>query len=96
MLAYGSVDDIDAWVGGLAEDHVPNALVGPLVRTVLADQFGRLRDGDRFYYENDPFFQEHKDLKRYVEKTKLSDVIRLNTGINKIHQDVFFVHGDLK
>ncbi|MCB1236960.1 MAG: peroxidase, partial [Verrucomicrobiae bacterium] len=47
---YGTVDNIDAWVGGLAEDHVPGASVGELVQTVLADQFARIRDGDRFWY----------------------------------------------
>src|SRR5205814_5348011 len=44
---YGSVDNIDAFVGALAEDHVPGADVGPLTRAVLIDQFTRLRDSDR-------------------------------------------------
>jgi hypothetical protein len=48
---YATVDDVDAWVGGLSEDHVPGAVVGELVFAVLTDQFERLRDGDRFYYE---------------------------------------------
>ncbi|HEX8204004.1 MAG TPA: peroxidase family protein, partial [Isosphaeraceae bacterium] len=47
---YGTVDDIDAWVGALAEDHVAGGSTGPLIRAVLADQFARLRDGDRFWY----------------------------------------------
>ena len=49
--AYDTVDDIDLWVGGLAEDHVPGASVGELVQTILVDQFTRLRDGDRFWYQ---------------------------------------------
>ena len=47
---FGSVDDIDALVGGLAEDHVPNASVGPLWHKILSEQFARMRDGDRFWY----------------------------------------------
>ena len=47
---YGTVDNIDLWVGGLAEDHVPGASVGETIRTIVADQFERLRDGDRFWY----------------------------------------------
>src|SRR5262245_23289396 len=27
---YGSVNNIDLWVGGLAEDHVPGGSIGPL------------------------------------------------------------------
>src|SRR5207248_960654 len=43
---YGSVNNIDAWVGMLAEDHVRGADVGPTIRAVIADQFQRVRDGD--------------------------------------------------
>jgi len=49
---YGDVDNIDVWVGGLAEDHVPGSSVGKLLQTVLVDQFERIRDGDRFWYQN--------------------------------------------
>ena len=49
---YGSVDNIDLWVGGLAEDHVPGGSVGETVRAIISDQFERLRDGDRFFYLN--------------------------------------------
>jgi hypothetical protein len=34
---YGSVDNIDAFVGALAEDHVAGADVGPLTKAVLVD-----------------------------------------------------------
>src|SRR5205085_257967 len=46
---YGSVDNIDLWVGVLAEDHAPGSSVGQLGKTIIADQFQRLRDGDRFW-----------------------------------------------
>ncbi len=45
---YGSVEDVDLWIGSLAEDHLQGSSVGELVRTIVADQFQRLRDGDRF------------------------------------------------
>lgn len=48
---YKTVDDVDALAGGLAEDHVEGASVGELFRTALIEQFQRLRDGDRFWYE---------------------------------------------
>ena len=76
QLLYGSVNNIDAWVGGLAEDHAPGANTGPLIQRILADQFERLRDGDRFWYEINGFStQELNDIRH----TTMSDVIRRNT-----------------
>src|SRR6185295_549731 len=49
---YGSVDNVDLWVGGLAEDHVRGGSLGPTFRRILIDQFTRTRDGDRFWFEN--------------------------------------------
>lgn len=46
----GSVDDIDVWVGGLAEDHVNGGSVGELFSTIIIDQFERLRAGDANWY----------------------------------------------
>ena len=49
---YGTIDNIDLWVGGLAEDHLAGSSVGELIQTIVVDQFERLRDGDRFWYRN--------------------------------------------
>ena len=88
--AYDNVDDIDLWVGGLAEDHMPGALVGETIMAVLADQFTRVRDGDRFWYENDPFFKYHKDIMMEVKKTTLSDIIKRNTTVDgELQKNVF-------
>jgi len=88
---YGSVDDIDLWVGGLAEDHAPDAMVGETIKAVLTDQFTRLRDGDRFWYQNDPFFIDYKSNMKKVDDITLYDVISYNTDLQgKIQKDVFF------
>jgi peroxidase len=85
---YASPDDIDLWVGGIAEDAVPGGHVGPLVRVVLVDQFEALRDGDRFWYSRVLGARERRE----VEATRLSDVIRRNTAIGReIPDDVFHV-----
>lgn len=85
---YDSVDDIDLWVGGLSEDIVRGAMVGELIQTVLAEQFTALRDGDRFYFEN----QMDRRQADEVRRTRLSDIIRRNTEINnEIQDNVFFV-----
>jgi peroxidase len=84
--AYVDPDQIDLWVGGLAEDPLPGGHVGELVHHVLVDQFQALRDGDRFWYERTLGREE----RRQVEATRLSDVIRANTTIgDELPDDVF-------
>lgn len=83
---YGSVDEIDFWTGMLVEKHVPGTLVGETLRTVLIDQFTRLRDGDRFYYES----YLHPSLRRVVEQQTLAVIIRRNTDIGRELQDDVF------
>ena len=84
---YGDVNNIDVWVGSLAEDHLPNSSVGELISVVLKDQFERLRDGDRFWYENDP---DLADRLTELEATRLSDVLERNLGL-AVQEDVFRV-----
>ncbi|MDJ0848805.1 MAG: peroxidase family protein [Myxococcota bacterium] len=88
--AHASVEDVDLWVGGLAEDPVPGSHLGPLFFTIVKEQFEALRDGDRFWYERVLTGPERRD----VEATRLSDVIRRNTRIaDEIPDDVFRVSG---
>jgi len=83
---YGNVDSIDLWIGGLAEDHVSGASVGPTFRKIIANQFERVRDGDRFWYQR-VFY----DGQLYaLQQTRLSDIIRRNTVITKIQDNAFF------
>ena len=88
--AYDSVNDIDLWVGGLTENHVNGGLLGETIQAILVDQFTRLRDGDRFWYQNDLFFTGDQLTK--IENTTLADIIRRNTKIgNELPDDVFRV-----
>ena len=50
---YASVEDCDLFICGLAEvPLVSNGVVGQTFAVILEDQFSRLRQGDRFYFEN--------------------------------------------
>ncbi len=89
-MVYGDVDDIDPWVGMLAEDHMPGALFGETAMLIVSAQFQALRDGDRFYYENDPDLTP--DEKAWIKQTRLADVIRRNStsDMSALPDDVFF------
>jgi peroxidase len=86
---YGDVGNIDVWVGAIAEDHLPGTAVGQLIAAGLVEQFTRTRDGDRFWYMRDGDLSA-TDL-AWINSLKLSDVIRLNTSITNIQDDVFFM-----
>jgi len=84
--AYGHVDKLDLWVGGLAEDAVGGGLVGETFRAVLIDQFTRLRDGDPFWSEDRGFSRSEL---RELWSTTLADVIRRNTDVEVLQDDAF-------
>ncbi len=92
--AYGSVDEIDPWVGGISEDHVPGGNVGPLIFTALTDQFTRARDGDRFYYLRDRDLRQPL-VKKIIKLNKVTfgQIIRWNTGVDVPDQMFFMNHG---
>ncbi len=84
---YDSVDDIDPWVGMLVEEHMPGALVGETIMEILVTQFQALRDGDRFFYKDDPLYtiQEIEE----ISNTTLADIIKRNTDISLMQDNVF-------
>jgi hypothetical protein len=82
---YGSVDNIDLWVGGLAEKHVPGSSAGPLFQRIMVDQFTRLRDGDSRWYQH---VLRGRQLGE-IDATRLSDVIRRNTSLTNLQSNVF-------
>jgi hypothetical protein len=83
---YGSVDNIDLWVGMLAEDHVPGGSVGALVQRIVATQFENIRDGDRLWFEN-----QYSGLALFgLEHITLEDIVRRNTVNNDLQDNVFF------
>ena len=95
--AYNSIDEIDLWIGGLAEDAAHGGMLGETCSAVLADQFERLRDGDRFWHQNlnwivyglasDPVIGPNGTT---LSAVSLADLIEWNSGV-VIAQDNPFI-----
>ncbi|MCA9283545.1 MAG: hypothetical protein KDA30_16100, partial [Phycisphaerales bacterium] len=87
--AYGDVSGIDAWIGLFAEDHLPGASMGQTSAAIFRDQFGRLREGDRFFYLNDPNLSPEELA--FLADLRLGDIIAFNSGITDLSGgSVFF------
>ena len=92
---YGSVDQIDPWVGMLSERHEEGAMMGQLLINILTRQFTDLRDGDRYYFENDPMFSQ-AEIER-IRSTTLQDIILRNSGLECMQDGMFWMvpHEDI-
>ncbi|CAH3032723.1 unnamed protein product, partial [Porites evermanni] len=83
---YQDINNIDLWVGGLAEDHEEGSELGPTFRTIMVRNFLRIRDGDRFWYER---YLSTEEIDK-VNSMTLSKIIRMNTGFKTAPDNVFF------
>ncbi|KAK7580575.1 hypothetical protein V9T40_001204 [Parthenolecanium corni] len=76
---YKTVRDIDLYTGGLSEIPIAGGLLGPTLTCLIADQFYRLKYGDRFWYETyekpQAFTPEQLDE---IRKTSLAGIICQN------------------
>ncbi|PNI18207.1 TPO isoform 3, partial [Pan troglodytes] len=86
---YKHPDNVDVWLGGLAENFLPRARTGPLFACLIGKQMKALRDGDWFWWENSHVFTDAQ--RRELEKHSLSRVICDNTGLTRVPVDAFQV-----
>jgi peroxidase len=85
-----NVDAVDLVVG-ICETPVNGGMMGQVFSEIVAEQFARLRDGDRFFYlnSNNPN-PDIVALSSELKHLRLSDIIRWNTDITNIQNNVFF------
>ncbi|KAK2496651.1 hypothetical protein MC885_013247 [Smutsia gigantea] len=89
VAQYGTPDNIDIWMGGVAEPLERNGRVGPLLACLIGTQFRKLRDGDRFWWENTGVFSAQQ--RQALAKISLPRVICDNTGITTVSKDNIFM-----
>jgi hypothetical protein len=83
---HDNVNNIDAWVGLLAEKHLPGSSVGVTMRAILVNQFSRLRDGDPLYFQRSLSGGALRD----VQNTTLADIMQRDTEYTNYQGNVFF------
>lgn len=90
---YGSVDEVDAFVGMLAEPHLADSELGALQAAMWRQQFAALRDDDRFFHANrdDPSLALIRRRFGLDHRVTLAQLIEANTalGPGDLPDDVF-------
>jgi hypothetical protein len=83
------VNDVDLFVGGLAEAADGKSQMGSTFTWIFQEQLDRLQEGDRFYY-----FNQLKDaplLLADIGSQHFSDIVMRNTGLDHQHYAIFKV-----
>ena len=84
----GFMDGMDLWVGGLSEERMEGAQLGPTFACILGLTFSRLRDGDRFWFEEQYQFSEVQ--RRELKRSSLGRVVCDNgDNIRRVSRNVF-------
>jgi len=93
---YGNVNNVDAFVGMVAEAHSPNSEFGELQQAIWARQFLALRNGDRFFYGNDSALSQIQSQYGIDFHSSLAQIIARNTDLPSadIHPNMFVVAED--
>lgn len=86
QTAFGSIDKLDLFIGGLAETHADGGAIGATFQAIIAKQFAALRDGDRFWWQNENFDPATAKL---ISQTTLGTIIQRDTGTPVEQQNVF-------
>jgi hypothetical protein len=95
-LHGGNVNQVDAFTGMLAERHLPGSEFGELQHRLWRTEFERLRDGDRFFYLNDPVLTQIRTTYGIDYRRTLAQVIVDNTALEAgdIEANVFLAPTD--
>jgi Ca2+-binding RTX toxin-like protein len=79
-------NNIDTWIGGLAEVHQPGGILGETFDRIFVDQIEKLMDGDRFYYLYRLFGEQ---FGTEVVNAQLKDMVERNSGLTHLNGNIF-------
>eukprot|EP01132_Coremiostelium_polycephalum_P003739 gene3739-4658_t len=83
---YDSIEDLDFYVGGIAEDHLEGCATGQSFYTVMFEQFFRSRKADRFWFER----PEMREVNKECQTTTFGKLLERNTvDFGKMPENVF-------
>ena len=89
--SLGGLDNVDLWIGGLAEKVMPfGGMLGSTFNFVFEVQLEKLQDGDRFYYLQR---LDGLHLLSEMENNTFAKVIGLNADAGHLPSDVFSTPG---
>ncbi|WP_292294472.1 peroxidase family protein [Marivita sp.] len=91
-MTVQGIDRVDLWVGGLAEQHIQDGVVGHTFWVLIHEQLDRLQEADRFYY-----IDRIGDLPVYnnfISNITMGDIVARNTGLTDVPLDAFSYNGE--
>lgn len=93
IATYGAngIDQMDSIIGVLLEDEVRDSQLGITGTTLIAMQFERLREGDKYYFENRMDAEQIAGIKQ----TTMADILARTTDIDYVYHDAFSAHSRL-
>ena len=74
----------------ISEPHQPGSELGELQQALWRRQFEALRDGDRFFYLNDPVLEEIRSTFGISYEHTLAELILLDAGGHPGQTNVFY------
>ncbi|XP_014771227.1 chorion peroxidase [Octopus bimaculoides] len=86
---YRNIYDIDLWTAGISEIPVLGGKVGPTFGNIIAKQFEVLKNGDRFWYENNDKGAFSRVQLQEIRKVSLTEILCRNTRITEIQKNSF-------
>ena len=85
--AQTGLDDVDFWIGGLAEDGmVFGGLLGSSFNYVFEQHLEALQNADRFYYLTRT---QGLNIIHQLENNSFSELVLRNTDADNLHADIF-------